>query len=232
MARETENMQFEHANAMPAATWHFLKMNDTTVKVPAGLALAPRVRADAATAQAANDAFDQALAGAQEVWEAAHPAPTAEERTARDAFLAAEADATYGGTAQSAYQAGAAALEEARSLSLAFETGVGEEAAAYLRYAAGERMVVQAGPGESVDAQVVVSSAKGAFSAAAPRAWRRLVAREAFASKKAICPTRSGSSSPVKSRASSSEFRKTRLRRVISWSFSNKAVSTEPEKIS
>ena len=167
MARETETMQFEHANAMPAATWHFLKMNDTTVQVPAGLALEPRVRADVPATQGAGDAFEQALACAQEAWQVAHPAPTAEERAARDAFLAAEADATYGGTAQSAYQAGAAALEEARSLALAFETGVGEEAAAYLRYAAGERVVVQAGPGDAVDAQVVVSSAEGAFSAAA-----------------------------------------------------------------
>ena len=168
MARETETMQFEHANAMPAATWHFLKMNDTTVQVPAGLAFAPDVRVDVPLrARGAADAFDQALDRAQEEWERTHPAPSAEERAARDTFLAAEADATYGGTAQSSYQAGADALEDARSLSLAFETGVSEEAAAYLRYAAGERIVVQAGPGQVVDAQVVVASVQGAFSAAA-----------------------------------------------------------------
>ena len=44
---------------------------------------------------------------------------------------------------------------------------MGEEAAAYLRFAAGERVVVQTDPGQSVEAQVVVSAVPDALSVAA-----------------------------------------------------------------
>ena len=162
---ETQAVVFEQANAMPAPTWHNLRMNDVDIEVAEGLRIAPAVAVSGATGSAG--AFEGALSAAQETWEKAHPAPTAEELAERAEFLAAEADATYGGTAQSAYQAGADALEEARSLSMAFEPGVGEEVAAYLRYAAGEPVVVSADAGQTADVQVVVSGASGAVSAAA-----------------------------------------------------------------
>ena len=165
---KTQAQMFERASAMPAATWHFLNMNDAVIELPEGLAIAPDVKvSEPWTACGVADEFENALADAQEEWEAANPAPTPKEAAELEAFLAAEADATYGGTAQSAYQVGADAIEQARSLSVAFEHGVGEEAAAYLRYAAGERIVVQAGPGAHVDAQVVVSAVPDAMSAAA-----------------------------------------------------------------
>ena len=165
---ETGKMTIEHAAAMPASTWHFLRMNDTAVEIPDGLAIAPDVKVtEPWTARGAADEFENALADAQEAWERTHPEPTAEEIAAREEFLAAEADATYGGTAQSAYQIGADAVEESRSLAIAFEHGMGEEVAAYVRYAAGERIVIEPDPDQEVDAQVVVSAAPNALSAAA-----------------------------------------------------------------
>ena len=153
---------------MLAPTWHFLKANDAAIEIPEGLTIAPRVSvSELGAALGASDAFENALASAQEEWEETHPAPTEAELADRAAFLAAEADATYGGTAQSGYQINADALEETRSLSVAFEHGVGEEAAAYLRYTAGERIVVIADPGKQVDAEVVVTGVAGTLSAAA-----------------------------------------------------------------
>ena len=160
--------EFENISAMPAPTWHFLKANDTQIEIPDGLAISLRVEANVPDdARGAADAFERALAAAQEAWEKAHPALTDEERAERAAFLAAEADATYGGTAQSAYQARADALEEARSLAAAFEHGTGAETAAFLRDAAGERIVICAEAGRAVAAQVVVTAVPDAISVAA-----------------------------------------------------------------
>lgn len=165
---QTSAVTIGRASAMPAPTWHFLNMNDAVIEIPEGLAISPDVKvSEPWFAKGVADEFENALADAQEAWELAHPAPTAEELAAREEYLAAEADATYGGTAQSAYQVAADAIEEARSLAVAFEHGTGDEAAAYLRYVAGERVVVKADQGKQVDAQVVVSAVEGAISAAA-----------------------------------------------------------------
>ena len=143
-------------------------MNDTSIEVPENLAIDPHVSVSAPySARGAEDEFENALADAQEAWEDDHPELTDEERAELEAYRAAEADATYGGTAQSAYQMGADAIEESRSLSVAFEHGVGEEAAAYLRYAAGKRIVIKADAGKTVDAQVVVEAAAETLSVAA-----------------------------------------------------------------
>ncbi|MBO4352049.1 MAG: hypothetical protein J5818_00980, partial [Eggerthellaceae bacterium] len=152
-------MLFEHASAMLAPTWHFLKMNDTSIKIPENLAIDSQVVVSMPlSAKGAEDEFEHAIADAQEEWEIDHPEPSFEERAELEAFRAAEADATYGGTAQSAYQMGADVLEDARSISVAFEHGTGDEVAAYLRYTAGRRIVVKADVGETVDAQVVVKA--------------------------------------------------------------------------
>jgi len=165
---ETQALTIERASAMPAPTWHFLKMNDTQLEIPEGLAISPAVTVEQPSDTCgAVDAFEGALAAAQADWEKLHPEPTPQERAELEAYMKAEADATYGGTAQSAYQIGADAMEEARSLSVAFENGVGDEAAAYMRYAAGERVVIEAAPGKSVEAQVIVSAVPNSLSAAA-----------------------------------------------------------------
>ena len=165
---DTQAIVFERASAMPAPTWHFLKMNDTSIEVPENLAIDPHVSVSAPySARGAEDEFENALADAQEAWEDDHPELTDEERAELEAYRAAEADATYGGTAQSTYQMGADAIEESRSLAVAFEHGVGEEAAAYLRYAAGKRIVVKADAGKTIDAQVIVEAAPETLSVAA-----------------------------------------------------------------
>ena len=165
---DTQAVVFERASAMPAPTWHFLKMNDTSIEVPENLTIDPHASISTPySARGAEDEFENALADAQEAWENDHPELSDEERAELEAYRAAEADATYGGTAQSAYQMGADAIEESRSLSVAFEHGVGEEAAAYLRYAAGKRIVIKADAGKTVDAQVVVEAAAETLSVAA-----------------------------------------------------------------
>lgn len=162
---ETTKQTFAQVAAMPAATWHFLKMNDAELDIPDGLVIEPRVQAELPrNARGTADEFEEALAEAQEAWERDHPEPSAEEQAERAAAMAAEADATYGGTAQSAYQATADAIEEARSLSMAFDSGMGDEVAAYLRYAAGDRVVVRADDGQAIDARIVVSSGEGVLS--------------------------------------------------------------------
>ena len=165
---KTKQTLIERAAAMPATTWHFLNMNDVRIEIPEDLAIAPKVRVfEPWASRGSRDEFENALADAQEAWELEHPEPTAEEQRARAELLEAEADATYGGTAQSNYQVQADAIEEARSLSVAFEHGMGDEVAAYLRYAAEDRVVISAGPGEKVNAQVLVSSVQGGVSVAA-----------------------------------------------------------------
>ena len=160
--------EFENISAMPAPTWHFLKANDTQIEIPDGLTISPCVEANVPdNARGTADALERALTAAQTAWEETHPAPTAEELAERAAFLAAEADATYGGTAQSTYQARADALEEARSLAAAFEHGTGDAAASFLRDAAGERIVICGDASKTVGAQVIVNAVPAAINVAA-----------------------------------------------------------------
>lgn len=157
-----------HANAMPAPTWHFLKMNDAQIRIPENLAVAPAVTMSVSEgAFAPPDTFDASIAMLQSWWEVSHPPLGAEERAALEASRAAEAGATYGGTARSRYQEGADATEEKRSLRASFETGVGEAASALLREAAGDAIVIASNEGQQVNARITVMGADGTMSAAA-----------------------------------------------------------------
>ncbi len=167
-AQQTKGATVGHASAMPAPTWHFLKMNDARIEFAEGLDIVADVKESVPVeARGAEDAFERALDGAQMAWEAKHPAPTAEERAKLADYMAAEADATYGGTAQSGYQLAADEMEEARSLAVAFEHGIGAEAAAYLQSAAQKRIVIAPKAGQDVRAQVIVSAVPDALCAAA-----------------------------------------------------------------
>lgn len=164
----TDGIIFEEANRMPAITWHWLRMNETQIEIPEGLDIDPQVIVDEPfLSRGAADEFENAMADAQEQWEEAHPEPTADEVAAMEEVRAAEADATYGGTALSAYQEKADVIEASRSLMASFENGTGADASAYLRYAAGDRIVVKAERGETVSAKVMVSSKEGVLSVAA-----------------------------------------------------------------
>ena len=59
-------LTLNHVNAMPAATWHQLHMNETTVDVPEGLEAARSVVVEADEALLGpQDAFDAAVAAAR-----------------------------------------------------------------------------------------------------------------------------------------------------------------------
>jgi len=166
-ANMTEAFQFEGSNAMPAGTWHFLKMNDTAIEIPEGLAIAPQVECRMDEKHRSDADFMEVLGAFEQGWLVEFPAPTPEEIAAQEAARASEADATYGGTAQSAYQMQAEALEQAHSLTVSFENGVGDETAAYLRYVAGEPIVVKAEQRENASVHVHVAGAPGTISIAA-----------------------------------------------------------------
>ena len=61
-----EPIELAGVNAMPAPTWSWLKMNETTVQIPAGLATAPsasvRVEDPAGVTGGAKDTFTAGLA--------------------------------------------------------------------------------------------------------------------------------------------------------------------------
>lgn len=151
---------FEKANAMPAPTWHRLNMNDVCIDIPAGLRLRPGAglepRGDAS-------AFDEALACAQEAWEREHPAPEPDKMDTG----AEESEDAYGGIAQSAYQAGADAIEAARSLSAAFATGLGDDAFTWMRSVAGAPVVITSKPGGTIRESLFATAADGCASVAA-----------------------------------------------------------------
>lgn len=164
---KTQAQTFGRASAMPAATWHFLNANDSQIEIRPGLVVRSGVKTEGDVRPGGNGAFESALSDAQAIWEEAHPAPTPAEEAELAAYLAAEADATYGGTAQSAYQANADAIENARSLAAAFAHGVGGDVAAFLQSVAGDRLIVKAGRGQSASAEIVVEGAPDAISVAA-----------------------------------------------------------------
>ena len=169
---ETQVQKLEHASAMPAPTWHFLDMNDATIEVPKTLAASASARKritvqGSCSVREANGEFEAVLADAQKAWEQSYPAPSAEELVEREAYRAAEADATYGGTARSAYQIGADELEESRSLSAAFAQGAGDDAAAFLHAAAGDRTVIQVDSGKVASMQLAVDAASESVEALA-----------------------------------------------------------------
>lgn len=141
-------LTIEHANAMPAPTWHRLHVNDVDIELPSGLAAAQQVEVSCEEGlQGEADAFDRALLSL------ADPAPMAAEGGATS-----EEDAAMEGLdapALSAYQL--QALEN-RYLSPAdvFTTGMGDEAREYLEFVAGEPVVLATRPDERTCATVRV----------------------------------------------------------------------------
>lgn len=158
----------QHVNAMPAPTWHRLHMNDTDVEIPAGLSVVHEVKTEIpAELRGASGAFDAALAAEQVEWEKTHPEKTPEQRAEEERLRTEEEKTTYGGTAYSRYQIGADAIEEARSLARAFETGMGADAYAWMREVAGEPIVVAAPAGDPQTAAVRVAAVPDAINVAA-----------------------------------------------------------------
>ena len=58
---QTISVIAEHANAMPAPTWHNLRMNDTTIELAEGLEIAPNITVkEPWTARGPQDEFENA----------------------------------------------------------------------------------------------------------------------------------------------------------------------------
>lgn len=157
----------EHVNAMPAPTWHRLQMNDAAVALPAGLTAAHDVAVEGAEGIAgAPGAFEAALAALAEAVRA--QAPDAPDGRAVLKAIEPGCDPhDLDIPAVSAYQARAAAEEQANDAAAAFELGMGAEATAYLAAAAGEPLVIAPQPGAPAEATVRVAGVDGAANAAA-----------------------------------------------------------------
>ena len=132
----------EQVNAMPAATWGWLKMNQTKLELSDELAAAPAeaVEVEGLDEQFAGsaDAFDTAMdAMAERFPERRASAPGDAVDRAR---ITPETELDVPAT--SVYQAGAIKLEEELSPAEAFETGMGEAAYTYLADHATKRVVI------------------------------------------------------------------------------------------
>ena len=105
-------MTFEHVSAMPAPTWNFLKMNDTTIEVAEGLEPARNAKIEMG-GQVTGDAgaFEDAMLEAQKSWDAAH-----EDFVVLRNWEEVDNTEKFGGLALSNYQEAADQMELARSL--------------------------------------------------------------------------------------------------------------------
>ncbi|NPD30688.1 SufD family Fe-S cluster assembly protein [Eggerthellaceae bacterium zg-1084] len=149
----------ERVNAMPAPTWHRLRMNHTDIEVPGHLEATSDLNLEApADALGQEGAFERALDAAQAAWLEAHP-------TSACAEDAADAE-TFDGCALSAYQQRAQQIEDARDIRAAFETGMGPAAERFLTTVGGEPVVIQAAAGARVRASVRVAGIDGAINVA------------------------------------------------------------------
>ncbi|WP_281655450.1 SufD family Fe-S cluster assembly protein [Eggerthella sinensis] len=186
-----ETLTIEHANALPAPTWHRLGMNDVDIELPV-LEAAQSVEVQAEEGLRGDaGAFEEALAalpfspfmaaggpGDQPVERAADSGVSLGEPASLPTSAAHQVDdqesptaaigegAAIETTALSAFQVEAF---ESRYLSAAdvFSTGMGPEASEYLEYMAGEPIVFATRPGERTCATVRVEGVDGAANAAA-----------------------------------------------------------------
>lgn len=164
-----ETLVLEHANAMPAPTWHRLKMNDADIELPAGLEAACSVEVQAEEGLLGEaGAFEEALAAMDIRYQPAERAAEAcDLETAVEARGAAEAEATI--DEQQALSTFQQEALEARYLSPSdlFATGLGDEAREYLEYIAGEPIVFATQPGQRTCATVRVEGVDEAANVAA-----------------------------------------------------------------
>lgn len=143
---------FEHASAMPAPTWHFLRMNDATIKIDDGLAATSEAIIETdGTLEQGTDAFVEAMQAAQAAWDA---------QFGDKPVLANAVDPQaeeLGGLALSNYQKKADAIEQSKSLSAAFGMGMGEEVSDWLLEVAARTQTIVAPARSSCTATIQVS---------------------------------------------------------------------------
>lgn len=154
------------ANAMPAPTWSWLKMNETKVAVPAGLERDCQVVIE-------NDgdllethaSFEGAVEKLQQRVDARRG--DADTRAILRAAQGHDAGASDLDTpALSSYEKKVALSQIAGDVAADFETGVGRDARAYLNFLAGGTAVLATEPGDEASATVRVSARPGTSSSA------------------------------------------------------------------
>lgn len=150
---------FKGASAMPAPTWHFLRMNDVDIEIPADLAITHDAQIEGALT--GGGAFEEAMDAAQVAYDAAF---------GDKPFLANYEDEQanrLGGLALSRYQKNADAAEAAKDLRATYEQGLGQEAGAWLRDVAGEPQAIVAAQGETRACSIKIDGVDGHVNATA-----------------------------------------------------------------
>lgn len=154
------------ANAMPAPTWSWLKMNETKVAVPAGLERDCQVVIEnASDLLEAHASFEGAVEKLQQRVDARRG--DADTRAILRAAQGHDAGASDLDTpALSSYEKKVALSQIAGDVAADFETGVGRDARAYLNFLAGGTAVLATEPGDEASATVRVSARPGTSSSA------------------------------------------------------------------
>lgn len=146
---------FEHASAMPAPTWYFLRMNDATIEIPSQLSCEADavIETDATLGDAT--AFVEAMEAAQAAWDKVYG-----DKPVLTNAVDEQAE-ELGGLALSAYQKKADAMEQAKSLAASFEQGMGEEVSDWIREMACQTRSIIAPAGSSHTACIQISGVDG-----------------------------------------------------------------------
>lgn len=155
------------ANAMPAPTWSWLKMNETKVAVPAGLERDCQVVIEnAGDLLETHASFEGAVEKLQQRVDARR-GDDADTRAILRAAQGHDAGASDLDTpALSSYEKKVALSQIAGDVAADFETGVGRDARAYLNFLAGGTAVLATEPGDETSATVRVSARPGTSSSA------------------------------------------------------------------
>lgn len=154
------------ANAMPAPTWSWLKMNETKVAVPAGLERDCQVVIEnAGDLLETHASFEGAVEKLQQRVDARRG--DADTRAILRAAQGHDAGASDLDTpALSSYEKKVALSQITGDVAADFETGVGRDARAYLNFLAGGTAVLATEPGDEASATVRVSARPGTSSSA------------------------------------------------------------------
>lgn len=163
----TEATVLEGVNAMPAPTWHWLKVSDTTVEIPAGLVAGGVTSVEVEDADGFSFGAATAFDAAMNALDTRYPGrrASAPGDAADRARITPETELDV--PAVSRYQEGAIKLEEELSPSAAFETGMGSEAYSWMRYAASEPIVIDVPAYKQGNVTVRVKGTDSALAVAA-----------------------------------------------------------------
>lgn len=160
----------KHAGAMPAPTWGWLKMNDTQIAIPAGMARGGDIVVEAAQELTSTSlSFEGAVAALQERVDAAR----GDAQDTRACIQAVQEQHAPGDDlgdlnipALSSYQERACKEELADDVAAAFTTGMGIDTRSYLNFSAGETLTLGCAEGTDETATIRVCGEQGATVAA------------------------------------------------------------------